>query len=256
MFASTLQPSLLSIFSSTNSQPLLLASSIQSSCSVFEVDSFVSLLDDSSDGEEVLIAGTRARKLKGKGSELDRGNLDCKVLHIQSPDVKGTWVQWGKREDDGLGIKLPLLVLQLKDLGQVFMLEVGVSDSRGQKVRIRGSTFQTEPKAYQSKGTSPPLLHLPLSFPTNNPSRLTPWCSLTLHLPHLLSSLTRVPSLSPLPQPAPFQSIDYIRIHANCRLRRVYFAEEGEGGEVPEAMVLRGMRSELGMFESENLTLS
>ncbi|KAK4704065.1 hypothetical protein P7C70_g2150, partial [Phenoliferia sp. Uapishka_3] len=248
MFASSHQPSVLSLFSSTSSSPLLLAST--SSASPPLADSFIALLDDATDANFTLISGpaTSSSTLKGKGTTVPRGNLRSRILHLEAPDPRSTHVQWGSGSKP-LGITLPLLVLQLKDLGQAFFFEVGVRDERGNRAVIRASTFQqlqSSPKAYS---TNPPLLHLPLSFPAPSPSTLTPWTTLTLHLPALLSAFSRLDNGRIF---AKFSSLDFVKVYANCRLRRIWCAEEGESGEVEEGMAVRGMRTELGMFEAGN----
>ncbi|KAL8280387.1 hypothetical protein RQP46_007304 [Phenoliferia psychrophenolica] len=219
MFATSHQPYVLSLLSSTASDPLLLATSASSSA--FPTDAFITLLSDATDTDPTLPPSSN---LKGKGVEVPRGNLRSRVLHLQAPDIRSTWV---------------------KDLAQAFFLEVGVRDERGARAVLRASTFQVEPKAYS---TTPPLLHLPLAFPTPSPTVLTPWTILSLHLPTLLSSFSRLENGTSF---ARFASIDYVKAHANCRLRRVWCAEDGEEGEVGEGLAVRGMRTELAMFAAE-----
>lgn len=67
-------------------------------------------------------------------------------MHLQGPDVKGTSVRWGalagRKEDKALGITLPYVHFAVKDLGQMFYVDVGVLDDRGQLAVVRVSTFQ------------------------------------------------------------------------------------------------------------------
>lgn len=133
------QPSILSIFSSTSSHPLALATT--TTCNSLTSDSFISLVQDSDNSELKLIAHsgnpTEQRTLRSSSSEQDRGNLNCAVLHLQSPNVKATGVRFAK-----LGITLPFVHFAIKNEGQACYFELKVRDQKGDRIVIRASTFQ------------------------------------------------------------------------------------------------------------------
>ncbi|KAI5475080.1 hypothetical protein MNV49_001956 [Pseudohyphozyma bogoriensis] len=146
------QPPLVSLFSSTSSHPLALATAISASPSLTD-DSFISIISDSSSSStsETVLAwhgdpSSAARVLRAPppSTELD---LAHRVLHLQSPDIKRTFVRWGsrkgkERERDELGIALPFVHLAVKDVQQAFFVDVGVVDSRGQRSVIHDASIQ------------------------------------------------------------------------------------------------------------------
>lgn len=74
-------------------------------------------------------------------------DLKDRVLHLQAPDCRTTSVKWGslhkgKWREDGLGVELPVLHLQLKDLHQTTFIDVAVVDDQGEMHLVRASTWQ------------------------------------------------------------------------------------------------------------------
>ncbi|GAA5862047.1 hypothetical protein JCM1840_006919 [Sporobolomyces johnsonii] len=251
-----LQPSVISLFSSTASHPLLLASTATSQS--LTSDSFVSLLADATDERETLVAWNggpaeltpRRESLAAqkKGGRVG-AHLRSQVLHLQDPDCRNTSVRWGtwrkeRRGDEGLGIELGFVHVQLKNLGQMVFFDVGAMDDRGEVYLIRCSSWQSQPKAYPATPSRPTLLHLPLVFPPASSILLTSWTTITLPLPTLLASLPAL-GLSPAGR---FTCVVSVEVHATCRLRRIWFSQDAAAAEVDEAMATRGMMSELGMY--------
>lgn len=105
----------------------------------------------------------------------------------------------------------------------------------------RSLSPQTKPKLYttrHSPSSRGPLLHLPLAFPTASSRPLTSWTTVSLDLPSLLpafSSLTpstpgddaaALLDAGPAQVPAgQFSHISYIKIYANCRLKRIWVSD-------------------------------
>ncbi|GAA6059273.1 hypothetical protein JCM10212_006666 [Sporobolomyces blumeae] len=256
----TLQPTVLSLFSSTSSHPLVLASEVRCSATA-TTDSFVSLLDDETNERETLVAFNggpdelpqRVAALNGVHLASAGEQIRGRVLHLQDPDCRTTSVRWGDhseagRRQRGLGIELAHVHLQVKDLGQTFFVDVGVVDDRDEVFVIRCSTFQSAPKAIAKTPSRPALLHVPLVFPAATPSRLTSWSTLVLPLSTHLASL---PSFD-LPTPGRFASVLSVEVHANCRLRRIWFSHDGK--EPDEWMQRKGMMCELALFAAGDTT--
>ncbi|GJN89359.1 hypothetical protein Rhopal_002339-T1 [Rhodotorula paludigena] len=237
------QPSLISLFSSTSSHPTLLASCKADAATAS--DSFISLLDDATDSSESLIAWHASLgKLRGHCPP-DVKDLRGQVLHLQAPDSRTTSVRWGSLSGetwrrDGLGIELPVVHLQLKHLGAMYF-EVGVVNKQGELTVVRCSTWQAQVKLHPPTPSHPRLLHLPLLFPssTSTVPLLTSWCTISLPLQTLLISLS---------PPLQFHAVTGVEVHATCRLRRVFFTDEDTPGEVDEGLLRRGVRPELAMF--------
>ncbi|GAA5943715.1 uncharacterized protein JCM15063_005813 [Sporobolomyces koalae] len=252
------QPSIISLFSSTASLPLLLASNVQSSTTATS-DSFVSLLHDRTDGEETLISfngepselSQRARSIVRRPLEDPGGqDLRSRVMHLQDPDCRTTSVRWGtlrpeRANADGLGIELEYFHLQVKNLGQNFYFDVSVANDLGQTFVFRCSTFQQEPKLHPATDFRPAMLHLPLAFPPPTPTLLTSWSTITLPLSNLLSSLPKFG----VQQAGRFSSVLGVEVHANCRIRRIWFSNDGK--EADEWMARKGLMSELALYAAE-----
>ncbi|SCV74407.1 BQ2448_6839 [Microbotryum intermedium] len=292
MFKHTLQPPVISLFSSSSSHPLLLSSAASTSRS-FPEDSWISLVDDSTDtflrspsSSPTTIGIPSPSTMKGgstsptaiptptasSSSSSSKGSISGPALHLQSPDIKSTFIRFGdapsasvhergvsqsSSSSSALGIEAGYVHLFLKPLGHGmgFYVDVLVMDERGNSYVIRASTFQTQPHytpqiPTQSNTSHSSLLHLPLAFPPPSTHALTPWVLLSLPLPDLLLSLPDLGGPSPPPR---YKSLQSIEVHANCRLKRIWCTEERGGGVVHEAMALRGMMTELCLFEAETM---
>lgn len=144
--------------------------------------------------------------MKGKGKEVERGNIRSRVLHLQAPDVKTTSIRWGAltRGDEGLGISLPFVHLAVKDLGQLFYFDLGVLDERGQLLMIRASTWQVRRARSRPFSLRQLTMHLRRAR-QKSIHRLMP----TLHFFTCLFSSLRPPLISSRrgrPSPSPFLS--------------------------------------------------
>ncbi|PWN52656.1 hypothetical protein IE53DRAFT_384876 [Violaceomyces palustris] len=167
MFGNTIPPPLLSIFSSTSSDPLCLFST-KVDLDLPE-DSGIILVKDSDDqrvdipANDATILSRDPKKFKlrggGRGGGVGGGDEDeveavrrrgllskDPVLHIQSPTISSTYVKTLGR---ALELELPYLHFQFRTLGgRPLMFEVGVQDVSGRVGRIRVSNFQARPCLY------------------------------------------------------------------------------------------------------------
>ncbi|WVR00168.1 hypothetical protein IAU59_007310 [Kwoniella sp. CBS 9459] len=189
----------------------------------------------------------------------------------------------GKGRDEGqlpLGIELPWIGMQLKRLGRRDMsFEVGIVDSRGREGTIRCSSFKNSPTLHPHR--SPPLIHLPLQLPTAGPSQLTQWMHIPINLAALIPLFQHLPrpqrhasasdsdededdhhqaedaarkrrKVAELPQGG-FGSVSYVRVYANCRVRRIWFSAEGE--RTIEGMG-KSVRDEWELYAADEATQS
>jgi hypothetical protein len=82
------------------------------------------------------------------GSGTEKGNVVGQVIHIQSPDLRKTYIQAGasrkgKEKAEPLGIELPWVGLQVKRLGRRAMsFEFGLVDARGREGVVRISSYK------------------------------------------------------------------------------------------------------------------
>lgn len=100
------------------------------------------------------------------------------------------------------------------------------------------------PALHPETEEEPPVLHLPLRFPSHAATTpfLTAWTTISLPLARLLSSLD---------PPRQFRAVTGVEVHATCRVRRVWFSEEDMPAEVegPEDLK-RGMPPELALYKA------
>ncbi|KAL0245698.1 hypothetical protein I308_104833 [Cryptococcus tetragattii IND107] len=273
LLSGTVQPPLLSLLSSTSSpalSPLFIA--------VTDSSSPNSVITTINDNQQVEKAGSRITIPKNP----TQGSIADQVIHIQSPDLRSTYIQAGcsqtafrrslkgKEQDDmmvPLGVELPWIGMQVKKLSRrELSFEVGVVDSRGREGVIRCSSYKTDPSIHSHR--SPPLVHLPLSvLSSESSSELTPWRHIELNLSSLIplfqnlarkyeeeeekgtGSRKKRKTEIQLPNGG-FRSVSYVRIYANCRIGRIWFSSEGE--KTLESMG-RGVRDEWALYASQNI---
>jgi hypothetical protein len=155
MFKTTVQPSLVSLFSSVGSHPLQLFSThvdVQ-----LPEDSLIQLLNDATSLPTPLAPGRllhppqlplnpRSASPQEK-EELthshERKVLSSTVLHIQSPTLRTTFIHAPPLGSSiGLGLKHTWMHLQVRNMTKEWAFEVGLVDVLGQEGRVRFATFQ------------------------------------------------------------------------------------------------------------------
>ncbi|EIN08520.1 hypothetical protein PUNSTDRAFT_120840 [Punctularia strigosozonata HHB-11173 SS5] len=261
MFRSVVQPNVVSIFSSSGSNPLVLFGVHVDKD--LPTDSFVHLLKDETSSPEpdppkALLDTSASTGKAAESSQLIASvnyKLDQTVLHMQSPTLNKTYIQSPKihtgRASD-LYLKHPWMHLQVRHLERDWAFEVGVVDQMGREGVLRCSTFQNEPHLHLS---NPPILSLPLTLPSPSSRPLTNWVTIDLNLPRLLphfSSLARRQSQLDLEDAeedeilnkvsstgatrssasipvGSYSHVAYVRVYATCRLRRIWFSETNTG---------------------------
>ena len=158
------------------------------------------------------------------------------------------------RETDPLplGVELGWIGMHIKRLGRRDLaIEVGILDGRGREGAIRISSFKVRSRSMLQTGRlieqetptihfdrAIPLLHLPLNLPARSTSTMTPWLHISFDINTLIPLFERLPRRRPevglagqgkrrktttgLPS-GKLGSITYVRIYANCRVRRIWF---------------------------------
>ncbi|KAH7345406.1 hypothetical protein B0J17DRAFT_693111 [Rhizoctonia solani] len=226
MFASTVQPALVSLFSSVGSHPLQLFSvSVDPS---LPADSVVHFLNDHTNLPPPKLGVQLAQLPEYHKSESPEDQskpqaLASTVLHIQSPTIRTTFIRcppFDTGSKNTLGLTHQWLHIQLRDIGREFSFEIGLADTAGRAGVLRCSTFQ------------PPLLHVPLDM--SPPGCMNPWRTIAINLstviPHFSTATCAVdgPRVAHIPSGS-YASISYLKIYANCRLRRVWLARSADG---------------------------
>ncbi|KAF9233197.1 hypothetical protein BU15DRAFT_54225 [Melanogaster broomeanus] len=253
MFARSVQPDTVSLFSSTGSDPLGLFS-IQVD-STLPTDSFVQLLDDTTSlpppAPPATLISVPSVYHDRDGDTSQGRELNQPVLHIQSPTLRKTFIRCPSltpragRGGEILGLKHTWFHIQVRNLGRDWSFEVGIVDKVGRQGIIRCSTFQKSPQLIRNPNFTLPLLHLPLAFPPSSSSPLTAWSTVTLNLPKFVpyfASLSHSQASSeyigdtspaesggassqvPLPGGA-YSHLAFVKIYATCRLRRIWLSD-------------------------------
>ena len=146
MFANTVQPTIVSLFSSTSTDPLSLFSK-QQDPSLTE-DSFIHFLNDASSLPPPTPPAVLC-SIPAVDSVHDESNygygLHQTVLHIQSPTLRTTFIQCppdAGRTGTDLGLKHKWLHLQVRNMAREWSFEIGIVDKSAKRGVIRCSTFQ------------------------------------------------------------------------------------------------------------------
>ncbi|KAF7790501.1 hypothetical protein EIP86_001456 [Pleurotus ostreatoroseus] len=131
MFSSAVQPPLVSLFSSTSSEPLgLFSTHVDHS---LPADSFIALLDDTTSQPQPqspakLIASPQNHDDEESGEGY---TLNQTVLHMQSPTIRTTYIR--SPPVGTLGMKHPWIHLQVRNMEKEWSFEVGIVDRAGRE---------------------------------------------------------------------------------------------------------------------------
>ncbi|KAG7385749.1 hypothetical protein PHYPSEUDO_001102 [Phytophthora pseudosyringae] len=140
-------------------------------------------------------------------------DVQSSVVELSADNLVHTWLRFPFGADDqqqelsttsaSLHIRLRHLVLVLKNLEEHVSLEVHVADDRGTRRRLHFSTFQKKSTVH------PQLALLPLHLDSG-------WNQLQLDLVGLTHTCYN----------ARYAHTISVQLHASCRVRRIYFAEQ------------------------------
>ena len=130
-------------------------------------------------------------------------DIQSLILEIVGTNVSTTYITCPADQKKTLGIKLPFLVMIIKNLKKYFTFEVQVLDDKGIRRRFRASNYQSTTRV------KPFICTMPMSLDDG-------WNQIQFNL----SDFTR--------RAYGTNYIETIRvlIHANCCIRRVYFSDD------------------------------
>ena len=132
-------------------------------------------------------------------SDVDISSL---VLELRGSNVSTAFITIPIQPKQTLGIKLPFLVLVVKNLKKFFTFEVQVLDDSGTRRRFRASNYQTTTKV------KPFICTMPMKLDDG-------WNQIQFNLADFTRRAYGTNYVETL----------RVTIHANCRLRRVYFSD-------------------------------
>ena len=129
-------------------------------------------------------------------------DIQSSVLEIMGTNVSTTFISCPADPNQTLGIKLPFLVMIIKNLKKYFTFEVQVLDDKNIRRRFRASNYQSTTRV------KPFICTMPMRLDEG-------WNQIQFNL----SDFTR--------RAYGTNYIETLRVqlHANCRLRRIYFSD-------------------------------
>ncbi|CAE7597925.1 Bug22 [Symbiodinium sp. CCMP2592] len=138
----------------------------------------------------------------GHIKRLTDSDIQSSVLEIMGTNVSTTYITCPADPSKTLGIKLPFLVMIIKNLKKYFTFEVTVLDDKEVRRRFRASNYQSTTRV------KPFICTMPMRLDEG-------WNQIQFNL----SDFTR--------RAYGTNYIETLRVqlHANCRIRRIYFSD-------------------------------
>ncbi|MES1904812.1 MAG: Cilia- and flagella-associated protein 20 [Paramarteilia canceri] len=129
-------------------------------------------------------------------------DIQSLVMEIIGANVSTTFISCPVENDKVLGIKLPFLVMIVKNMKKYFSFEVQILDDKNERRRFRASNYQSTTRV------KPFICTMPMRLDDG-------WNQIQFNL----ADFTR--------RAYGTNYVETIRVsvHANCRLRRVYFSD-------------------------------
>ncbi|XP_065516987.1 cilia- and flagella-associated protein 20-like [Lathamus discolor] len=130
-------------------------------------------------------------------------DIQSLVLEIEGTNVSTTYITCPVDPKKTLGIKLPFLVMIIKNLKKYFMFEVQVLDYKNIRWRFRASNYQSTTQV------KPFICTMPMRLDDG-------WNQIQFNLLDFTRRAYGTNYIETL----------RVQIHANCRIRRVYFSDQ------------------------------
>ena len=129
-------------------------------------------------------------------------DIQSSVLEIMGTNVSTTYIQCPADPKKTLGIKLPFLVMIIKNLRKYFTFEVMVLDDKNVRRRFRASNYQSTTRV------KPFICTMPMRLDEG-------WNQIQFNLSDFTRRAYGTNYIETL----------RVQIHANCRIRRIYFSD-------------------------------
>lgn len=130
------------------------------------------------------------------------GDINSTVLELVGSNTSTAYITSPDSPKETLGIKLPFLVMVIKNLKKYFSFEVQVLDDQGVKRRFRASNYQSTTKV------KPFICTMPMKLDDA-------WNQIQFNLADFTRRAYGTNYVETL----------RITVHANCRIRRIYFSD-------------------------------
>ncbi|KAF3599625.1 hypothetical protein F2Q69_00038656 [Brassica cretica] len=147
-------------------------------------------------------------KKDGRVKRCHDDDIQSNVLEVVGSNIQSTYITCPADLSATFGIKLPFLVLVVKNMKKYFSFEIQILDDKNVRRRFRASNFQSVTRV------KPYICTMPLKMDEG-------WNQIQLNLPDLTRRAYGTNYAETL----------RVQVHANCRLRRIYFADRLYSGE-------------------------
>lgn len=138
----------------------------------------------------------------GHVTRLTDEDIQSSVLELVSANVATTYITCPAENTATLGVKLPYLVMVVKNLKRYFTFEVTILDDKKVRRRFRASNYQSETRVKDSICTMPMRLD-------------DGWNQIQFNLAEFTKRAYGTNYVETL----------RVQLHANCRIRRIYFSD-------------------------------
>eukprot|EP00924_Labyrinthula_sp_SR-Ha-C_P015270 snap_masked-scaffold_9-processed-gene-13.80-mRNA-1 protein AED:0.06 eAED:0.06 QI:0/0/0/1/1/1/3/0/201 len=129
-------------------------------------------------------------------------DIQSSVLEICGTNVSTNYISCPRKATQTLGIKLPFLVMIIKNMNRYFTFEVQVLDDKNVRRRFRASNYQSTTRV------KPFICTMPMRLDSG-------WNQIQFNLADFTGRAYGTNYIETL----------RIQIHANCRIRRIYFSD-------------------------------
>ncbi|KAK9068857.1 hypothetical protein SSX86_012973 [Deinandra increscens subsp. villosa] len=140
--------------------------------------------------------------VNGQVKRIHDEDIQSNILEIVGTNIPSTYITCPADPAATLGIKLPFLVMIVKNVNKYFTFEIQVLDDKNVRRRFRASNYQAMTRV------KPFICTMPLRMDEG-------WNQIQLNL----SDLTR------RAYGTNYVETLRVQVHANCRLRRIYFSD-------------------------------
>jgi len=140
--------------------------------------------------------------VNGQIKRLQDEDIQSNVLEIVGPNVNTTYITCPADPAATLGIKLPFLVMIVKNLKKYFTFEIQILDDKNVRRRFRASNYQAITRV------KPYICTMPLRLDDG-------WNQIQFNLTDFTRRAYGTNYVETL----------RVQVHANCRIRRIYFSD-------------------------------
>ncbi|XP_046540231.1 cilia- and flagella-associated protein 20 isoform X1 [Equus quagga] len=194
MFKNTFQSGFLSILYSIGSKPLQIWDK-KALCLLMTMRSDCRIHNTNESANSSLVRNGHIKRITDN-------DIQSLVLEIEGTNVSTTYITCPADPKKTLGIKLPFLVMIIKNLKKYFTFEVQVLDDKNVRRRFRASNYQSTTRV------KPFICTMPMRLDDG-------WNQIQFNLSDFTRRAYGTNYIETL----------RVQIHANCRIRRVYFSD-------------------------------